>query len=354
MSSPPERAQPHSAGSSAGHLWADSRARCSSACSCGFPASLRPAPVSPALHLGAARPAARLPRSGRSTGSLGLLLATATATPRRSASTGTCDDTRARRRGGRASARSARPAHFARAWCSAGARARSGWSWPGGAFGRRSAIASRSAPPAAAASASVPFGLSRGVHGLVLGATGSGKTVTQAAIAQAYILAGLPAIVIDPKGDRYLRAVLARRRRAKRGSPSASGRPTGTAVYNPFGRGGPTEIADKALAGHRWSEPHYELGTQRLLRHVLTTMRAAGQWPPTLSSLVTPHGPRAPRRPRPRRSAARSPSGSAPTSTGSRARAQADLGGGRDRLAVLAEGELGPRLDPALRRGRRC
>ena len=33
----------------------------------------------------------------------------------------------------------------------------------------------------------VPFGLSRGVHALVLGATGSGKTVTQAAIAQAYV-----------------------------------------------------------------------------------------------------------------------------------------------------------------------
>ena len=30
------------------------------------------------------------------------------------------------------------------------------------------------------------------------------------------------------------------------------------------------------------------------------------------------------------------------------ARAKADLGGGRDRLAVLAECELGPRLDPAL------
>ena len=62
----------------------------------------------------------------------------------------------------------------------------------------------------------VPFGRDRGVHGLVLGATGSGKTVTQAAIASAYILAGLPAIVLDPKGDRYLRAVASGRRLASR------------------------------------------------------------------------------------------------------------------------------------------
>jgi Bacterial protein of unknown function (DUF853) len=54
----------------------------------------------------------------------------------------------------------------------------------------------------------VPLGLSRGVHSFVIGATGAGKTVTQAAIAQAHILAGLPVIVIDPKGDRYMCHVL--------------------------------------------------------------------------------------------------------------------------------------------------
>lgn len=51
----------------------------------------------------------------------------------------------------------------------------------------------------------VPFGASNGVHSLIVGATGGGKTVTQAAIAQAHILAGLPAIVLDPKGDGHLR-----------------------------------------------------------------------------------------------------------------------------------------------------
>ena len=83
----------------------------------------------------------------------------------------------------------------------------------------------------------VPFGRDRGVHGLVLGATGSGKTVTQAAIAVAYILAGLPVIVLDPKGDRYLRAVV-RDAAARAGARFLEWSPTGNYVYNPFGRGG--------------------------------------------------------------------------------------------------------------------
>jgi hypothetical protein len=192
----------------------------------------------------------------------------------------------------------------------------------------------------------VPLGLDRGVHALVLGATGAGKTVTQAAILQAHVLAGLGAIVIDPKGDRYLRGVL-RNAAERRGVAFRRWSPTGDAVYNPFARGGSTEITDKLLAGQRWSEPHYELATQRLLLHVLGTMHAAGLWPPTLSQIVRHMDPD-------RLDALACESGgelAAKVSDyvdGLSARARADLGGGRDRLAVLAEGELGPRLDPAL------
>jgi conjugal transfer pilus assembly protein TraD len=192
----------------------------------------------------------------------------------------------------------------------------------------------------------VPFGRDHGVHGLVLGATGSGKTVTQAAIAVAYILAGLPVIVLDPKGDRYLRAVL-RDAAARAGARFLEWSPTGSYVYNPFGRGGPTEIADKALAGHDWSEPHYKLITERLLGQVMTTMRAAGEWPPTLSKVVRYMDPE-------RLDALASQVGGDVAERVSAyvdslsPRAKAELGGGRDRLAVLAESELGPRLDPAL------
>lgn len=195
----------------------------------------------------------------------------------------------------------------------------------------------------------VPFGSEQGVHALILGATGSGKTVSQAAIAQAYVRAGMGAIVLDPKGDPYLRAVL-------RGAALESGvafrewSPTGPGIYNPFARGGPTEVTDKALAGHRWSEPHYEMATQRLLGMVTATMRAAGQWPPTLSGLVRYMDPD-------RLDALAAQVGGQAAATvgayveGLSARGRADLGGGRDRLAVLAEGELGRWLDPAIGKG---
>lgn len=196
---------------------------------------------------------------------------------------------------------------------------------------------------------SVPFGATRGVHGLVLGATGSGKTVTKAAVSQAYVLSGLPAIVIDPKGDGFLRDTL-REAADKAGMPFREWSPRGRTIYNPFERGGPTEIADKALCGHEWSEPHYELATQRLLGYVLTTMQAAGKWPPTLSGIV-------------RYMDVERLDGLASDVGGEVAervatyvdalsgRAKADLGGGRDRLAILAEGEFGPRIDPALGHG---
>jgi hypothetical protein len=193
---------------------------------------------------------------------------------------------------------------------------------------------------------SVPFGTTRGVHGLVLGATGSGKTVCQRAIAEAYVLAGIPTIVIDPKGDEHLRETLwAAAQEA--GMAFREWAPGGRTVYNPFGRGNPTEVADKALAGHQWSEPHYELATQRLLGQTLAAMRAGGIWPPTLSQIVRYMDPN-------QLDALGARVGG---ETGARVaeyvdglseRAKTDLAGGRNRLAVLAEGELGPRLDPGL------
>src|SRR5918911_1937250 len=51
----------------------------------------------------------------------------------------------------------------------------------------------------------IPVGAASGRHTLVVGATGSGKTVTQAWMAGRLIRAGHGAVVIDPKGDRLLR-----------------------------------------------------------------------------------------------------------------------------------------------------
>jgi hypothetical protein len=83
------------------------------------------------------------------------------------------------------------------------------------------------------------------------------------------------AIVLDPKGDAAMRAALAASaRRMQR--PFIEWTPEGPSAYNPFARGSDTEIADKALAGERFTEPHYLRQAQRYLGHVVRALRAAG------------------------------------------------------------------------------
>ncbi len=102
----------------------------------------------------------------------------------------------------------------------------------------------------------IPFGGSGGgTHTLVLGATGSGKTVTQTWMTARAVGRGMGAVVIDPKGDAGMRAELIRAAHAH-GRPLLTWTPEGGCVYNPYARGGDTEIADKVLAGERFTEPH--------------------------------------------------------------------------------------------------
>jgi hypothetical protein len=195
----------------------------------------------------------------------------------------------------------------------------------------------------------VPVGIYHGVHVLVAGATGSGKTVTQGVFVDAHVDIAFSAAIVDPKGDRRLYET-ARNAAERNGVPFRVWSPTGSTVYNPLARGGPTEIADKALAAHEWSEPHYEMATRRLLGFVLQTMDAAAEWPPTLSAMVEYMDPD-------RLDVLASKVGGAQAERvsayvdGLTARQVADLAGGRDRLAVLVESELGPRLDPSLGAG---
>ena len=89
-------------------------------------------------------------------------------------------------------------------------------------------------------------------HTLVVGATGSGKTVTQSWMAVRAIERGMGAVVIDPKGDEELREQL-RRAALAAGRQFLEWTPDGGCVYNPFACGGASEIADKALAGERFT-----------------------------------------------------------------------------------------------------
>jgi Helicase HerA, central domain len=82
----------------------------------------------------------------------------------------------------------------------------------------------------------IPVGGASGRHTLVVGATGSGKTVTQAFIAGRLIRAGHGAVVIDPKGDRLLHEELEHAARQARRTLRVW-TPEGPGVYNPFAHG---------------------------------------------------------------------------------------------------------------------
>jgi type IV secretory pathway TraG/TraD family ATPase VirD4 len=116
-------------------------------------------------------------------------------------------------------------------------------------------------------------------------------------------------------------------------------------VYSPYARGSETEIADKALAGERFTEPHYQRQAQRYLGHAVRALRAAGR-EVSLAGLVEaldPAGLELLARQLPQESA-RAVHAYLDSLT---PRQRSDLTGVRDRLAIMAESDVGPWLDPA-------
>ncbi|HUB76840.1 MAG TPA: type IV secretion system DNA-binding domain-containing protein [Solirubrobacteraceae bacterium] len=188
----------------------------------------------------------------------------------------------------------------------------------------------------------VPLRSDSGAHGLIVGATGSGKTVTEAWIIARAIDHGHAAVIIDPKGDALLRD-------SAREAARAAGRrflewtPTGPCAYNPYAHGSAGEIADKALAGETYSEPHYLRQAQRYLAHAVRAA-GAGVTPRRLLELMDPRALELAARAMPDETAARDVFAYLDSLD---ARQRAGLAGTRDRLAILVESELGRWLEPA-------
>jgi type IV secretory pathway TraG/TraD family ATPase VirD4 len=193
--------------------------------------------------------------------------------------------------------------------------------------------------------ASIPFGEdSGGTHALVVGATGSGKTVTQTWMVVQAIRRGQGAVVVDPKGDRAMRDDIAAAARAA-GRQFIEWTPSGPSLYNPYARGSETEIADKVLAGERFTEPHYLRQAQRYLGHVIRALRGSGRQvtlreivehldPERLESLL-------------RTIDAQDVHAAHAYLDGLSAGQRSGLSGIRDRLAILAESDVGVWLDPS-------
>jgi conjugal transfer pilus assembly protein TraD len=190
----------------------------------------------------------------------------------------------------------------------------------------------------------IPLGSERGgVHTLVLGATGSGKTVTQASITLRAVERRHGVIVIDPKGDAFLREQLVDAAASSR-ARFIEWSPDGPSVFNPFARGSETEIADKALAGERFSEPHYLRQAQRYVGHEVRVLRACEEVIslPTLVRHLEPVLLEV--------AARRLPEAQSQATfaylDSLTVRQCRELSGIRDRLAVLSESDAGRWLDP--------
>jgi conjugal transfer pilus assembly protein TraD len=111
---------------------------------------------------------------------------------------------------------------------------------------------------------------------LVAGATGSGKSNTLLRIAGSAVRRGPGLVFIDPKGSPQVRQALEQACRAA-GRDLRVWSPAGPCVYNPLAHGDPTELRDKVMKMHKWSEVHYEMAAERYLGTVTRTLAAAAQ-----------------------------------------------------------------------------
>jgi hypothetical protein len=189
----------------------------------------------------------------------------------------------------------------------------------------------------------IPVGERAGSHTLIVGATRSGKTCSEAWIAARLIERGHGAVVVDPKGDGLLRGELQDAAR-RMGVAFLEWSPHGPLAYNPYAHGDDDEVVEKALAGETFTEPHYLRQAQRYLGQAVRAMRAA-QVPVTPGSLAAHMDPlqlEATVRMLPPEQAFQAQEYLEALSE----RQRRELSGVRDRLAILTESNFAPWLEP--------
>jgi hypothetical protein len=131
-------------------------------------------------------------------------------------------------------------------------------------------------------------GWSSGRHTGVLGAPGSGKSTTIAALLEQHVRGWEElhhgAVIIDPKGDPTIRQA-ARAAAEASGAPFYEFTPRGGLVYDVLAGGDVDRRTDKILAAEEWTEPHYLAGATTYLREVMRTLEAT-KTHPTLTKVL--------------------------------------------------------------------
>jgi type IV secretory pathway TraG/TraD family ATPase VirD4 len=146
--------------------------------------------------------------------------------------------------------------------------------------------ARRRAPAGRAANGAIALGTdSRGrpisiaehelaAHGLILGASGAGKTTTLLTIVREQVKRDRPVVAIDMKGSPAFAAALADAAAAA-GRPFRIWTPDGPSHWNPLAHGNATELKDKLIATERFTEPHYQRAAERYVQNVLQVLVAS-------------------------------------------------------------------------------
>lgn len=118
-------------------------------------------------------------------------------------------------------------------------------------------------------------------HILLLGATGAGKTTSLLNFVESAAQRGLPAIIIDAKGDpEMVQRVKNIAERFQRTFRVFSTRPESSMTYyDPLRHGNALELTDKIMAASDWTEPHYKHQAERYLQIAFSILLAAGRRP---------------------------------------------------------------------------
>lgn len=122
------------------------------------------------------------------------------------------------------------------------------------------------------------------MHGLIVGATGTGKTTTILRMLAGVIPRGLSVVMIDLKGDPAVQDQL-RRMAEQSGRVFELWTMAGPGIWNPMARGDATELKDKLVGLEEWTEPHYKRAAERYLQWVFMMLEQLGETP-TLARVV--------------------------------------------------------------------